>query len=344
MTWAPLLLADPSPCLRILVLTELMGRNVKDSEVQELVSLRGNDPLVSQLFELQGKDGSWSDRVLLGTTPGGKLQTTAQVLTRLGYLGFGPANESVKRGAEYIFSKQRKDGSWPLPNVKDEQTDDWKYSMMPFQTSYPLIGLSSCGYATDSRSEKGYDWLVKQRLEDGSWPTGLAGKVHGSVARYRTISHSRWGCRCNTTAALLSLSLHPRRRTSNVSQRALDLLLGRDTKELQNVGYNVARIIGVEPVSGWTTFYAKYDLAQMLDLSSKVGADKSDERVAEIIKAISNVQGRYGLWQYASRPEASRWITFDILRSLSRLDKTTEWLSTEPRTPFQPIPRQKKRY
>ena len=81
------------------------------------------------------------------------------------------------------------------------------------------------------------------------------------------------------------------------------------------------RFIGVEPVSGWTTFYAKYDLAQMLDLCSKVGADKSDERVAEIIKVISDVQGRYGLWQYANRPKASRWITFDILRSLSRLDR-----------------------
>ena len=36
MTWAPLLLADPSPCLRWLVLTQLLDRAEDDPEVQEL--------------------------------------------------------------------------------------------------------------------------------------------------------------------------------------------------------------------------------------------------------------------------------------------------------------------
>ena len=47
MTWLPLLLADPSPCLRWLVHRELLGRPGDDPEVRELVDLREADPLVA---------------------------------------------------------------------------------------------------------------------------------------------------------------------------------------------------------------------------------------------------------------------------------------------------------
>ena len=60
LAYAALLLADPSPCLRWLVLTELFGRTVEDAEVQELASTRDQDPLVADLFRTQADDGSWS--------------------------------------------------------------------------------------------------------------------------------------------------------------------------------------------------------------------------------------------------------------------------------------------
>ena len=41
MTWAALLLADPSPCLRRLVLRDLLGRQADDPEVRELGPARG---------------------------------------------------------------------------------------------------------------------------------------------------------------------------------------------------------------------------------------------------------------------------------------------------------------
>jgi hypothetical protein len=138
--------------------------------------------------------------------------------------------------------------------------------------------------------------------------------------------------------------LHPKRRFSNEARRALDLLLGRETRERQNVGFEIARIVGVEAPSGFITFFAKYDLALILDLCWKVGADLGDERVAEIVEYIKQSQGPYGLWDYVPRPEASRWVTFDLLRSLSRLDKETDWLSLEPRTPFAAYLRQPKRF
>jgi hypothetical protein len=216
--------------------------------------------------------------------------------------------------------------------------------MMPLQTVFPLRGLAACKYATDPRSEQAYDWLMAQRLEDGAWPTGMASGVYGGVAGYRRLPHSRWGCRSNTTGALICLSLHPQRRASPEAHRALDLLLGRETQEESAVGYEVARLVGAERTHGFITYFARFDLALILDLCSRMGAAQSDERVSRIVGFLLDLQGPRGLWDYSARPQAARWLTFDVLRSLSRLDESQAWLSLEPKTPFQPYPKRPKRF
>jgi hypothetical protein len=304
----PLLLADPSPCYRLLVLRELMGRTDDDPEVQELVALRSGDALVADLFRTQAADGSWSadDRGWQGES----LRVTSQVLLRLGYLGLDSQCPAVQRGAEYAFSLQRGDGAWPMPGGDDGEAREG-YSMIPLQTAMPLRALSACGYATDPRAERAYEWLLAQRLPDGAWPTGIASGNYGYVAGYRRLAHSRWGCRSNTTGSLICLALHPSQRGSAEARRALDLLLGRETRERRSMGFEVARLVGAEPVRGFLTYFARFD---------------------------------YGLWEYAAQPQASRWVTFDLLRSLSRLDEGGDWLSAEPRTPFQPYPARMRRF
>jgi len=66
--------------------------------------------------------------------------------------------------------------------------------------------------------------------------------------------------------------------------------------------------------------------------------------VAEGVGFVSELQGSFGLWEYTARPQASRWVTFDLLRSLLRLKggEPEEWISLEPRTPFQAYPRRSK--
>ena len=59
MTWAPLLLADPSPSLRLLVLRNLMNRPETDDEVQELKLLQDTDPYITRFLDLQSEDGSF---------------------------------------------------------------------------------------------------------------------------------------------------------------------------------------------------------------------------------------------------------------------------------------------
>ncbi len=350
MTWVSLLLADPSPCLRSLVLRELLHGEEDDTvttlasqEAQELATLRDTDPLIRDILTMQEADGSWKGGDLAWR--GGKVSPTCLALMRLGYLGFGPDHPAVQKGAAYLFSRQRDDGAWPLPQGQNAPNNEG-YAMMPLQTAIPLRSLAACGYATDPRAERAYTWLLDQRLPDGAWPTGVASGNYGYVAGYRRLAHSRWGCRSNTTGALLCLALHPERRHSPEARRALDLLLGRETQEAHTLGFEVARLVGAEAARGFLTFYARFDLALILDLGWRVGADPHDARVADIIDFVQTLQGPYGLWDYTAQPQASRWITFDLLRSLSRLQEGNAgaWISIEPRTPFQTYPTRKRRY
>ncbi len=340
MTWIPLLLADPSPCLRWLVLRELMQRPDDDPEVQELAALRQSDPLVADLLAAQAADGSWS------SSPGYPLRDTALALMRLGYLGFGPDFPAVAKGAAFLFAQQRPDGAWPMPQARSAREANEGYDMVPLQTAIPLRGLAACGYATDVRSERAYDWLLAQRLDDGAWPTGLASGTLGYVAGYRRLAHSRWGCRSNTTGALTCLALHPTRRHEPEARRALDLLLGRETRETHTLGYEVARLLGAEPARGFFTFYARFDLAQILDLCRRVGAGLDDTRVADVVDFVLGLQGGYGLWQHGGSPQLSRWLTLDLLRSMAYLHEQdgNEWVGLEPRTPFQTYAKGRRRY
>jgi hypothetical protein len=342
MTWAPLLLASPSPCLRMLVLRDLLERTPRDEEMRELAQLREKDPLVSNLLKLQNPDGSWGKTDVGGLTFSSSVLNTSQALARLGYLGYDRNFPAVRKGAEYLFSLQREDGSWGPPDNDSGNHDE--YVITPLQTALPLRGLAFCGYATDSRSEKAYDWLLDNRLPDGAWPTRVTKDgSYGYRAGYRALPRSRWGCRSNTTGAALCLALHPDHRNSQKVYKPLDLLLGRETRDIHTLGFEVARMIGVEPARGFITFFARFDLSLILDLCWRIGATLDDERVSDLVTFVRGLQGAYGLWDY-QKPQATRWVTFDLLRSLSRLDTEGDWFSVEPRTPFEGYPRIQKRY
>ena len=350
MIWPPLLLADASPCLRWLVLRDLFHRSPADAEMKELAAWRESDPLVADLLALQEPDGAWRPVAVAGRAGGSRTQMTAIALARLGYLGFDGTHAAVARGVDYLFARQRADGAWPL-SAGETLTDgnsalpsQERYSMIPLQTALPLRGLAACGYAADPRAERAYAWLLAQRLPDGAWPTGLAAGVYGYVGGYRRLAHSRWGCRSNTTGALICLALHPERRRSAEARRALDLLLGRETREAHTLGFEVARQIGAEASRGFLTFFARFDLALVLDLCRRVGATKEDARVADLLAFVLSLQGEFGLWEYARRPQISRWLTFDLLRSIAQLGEDVGWMPLEPRTPFSPYPRRKKRF
>ena len=347
MTWAPLLLADPSPSLRLLVLRDLLSRPESDSEIQELQKLQKSDPIVEKFLALQEPDGAFRSGESGGAVLG-QIRMTAQALMGLGYFGLGPKHPAVKKGAEFLFAQQQSDGAFPLITqgalLDGGKSQDVKYHAMPVQTALPLIGLAWAGYATDKRAEAAYEWLINEGLPEGGWPSGRHKDKCIFAAGYRRLPHSKFGCRTNTTAAVSALALHPTRRKSESARKGLDKLLAQEQRQAHTLGFEVARIVGAEPPRGGFTYFRRYDVGQMLDLSWRIGANLEDSRVDENVKFVKGLQGPFGLWEYRRYPEVSRWVTFDLLRSLTRLDQETDWFSLEPRTPFQAYPKKRRRF
>jgi hypothetical protein len=266
-------------------------------------------------------------------------------LRRLGYLGYDSRHKMVKHRAEFLFSLQREDGSWPLSReTTGAESEQEGYSMIPLQTALPLIALSACGYAQDPRSEIGYEWLLSQRLDDGAWPTGRASGVHGRVAGYRKLPHSRWGCRTNTTGAIIALAWHPVRRKDPTCRRGVDLLLSREKYEAANIGFEVARGVGAEAEKGFLTYFARSDPGLLLELGWRTGFSFDEPRMGELRRFLGGERKESGIWHYTPKPQASRWVSFYLLRTLLRDDTGGLTLSDEPRTPFQQYPRQERRW
>jgi hypothetical protein len=310
-----LLLADASPALRRRVLTELLAVPEDDPEVRELTALVRRDP-------------SLDDRPA-------DLRRAAFQLCRLAYAGIGREHARVQEVAEHVFAHQRADGSFPLPR-------EGMYSMMPLQTALPLRGLAAAGYAEDPRAERAYEWLLDQRLDDGAWPVGVAHGQKGYIAGYRRLPGSP-GCRANTTGALAALAFHPARARSDDARRPLDLLLQRETRDEWALGWEVARLTGIEPPAGFITFYARFDLAFVLELAGRCGAARDDPRVDDLVEFLLALRGETGLWQHPAYPELARWLTFDVLRSLRRLEGG-DWTGLAPRTAFRAYPKRRRRY
>jgi hypothetical protein len=334
-----LLLADPSPSLRVRALTELEGVPTSDPEVKGLARQIRSSPEIERALSVRHDD----------------VRELSYALCRLSYLRYsGP---EVADFAERIFAAQDKDGSWPLWPADDDaksrkktkrmkpRSEGWQ--MIPLQTSLPLRGLAAAGYATDPRAERAYDWLLSERLEDGTWPGDrkadlpVGGKVGGRTPGYRALPRSP-GCRSATTGAVAAFALHPERRTSDEARTALDHLLARETRDEWTIGWEVSRLVGLERASGGLTFYARFDLAFLLDIATRCGASTDDVRVADLVSFIEGLRGPYGLWEHRSHPQLSRWLTFDIESSLARLE-TGDWAGSDIRVQHTPYPKRRRR-
>ena len=320
---AILLLGDPSPILRRRTLLELLDVPADDPEVAELTAGVESDAGVVSLLA----DGTR------------ELREMSFDLCRLAYAGLAHDQPRVAELAEALFAHQQDDGAFPLSAFAGKRS---RYEMIPLQTALPLRGLAAVGYAEDPRAERAYDWLLDQRLADGSWPTAHAAGHAGYVAGYRRLPGSP-GCRANTTAALACLALHPARAQADAARTALDLLLQRETRDEWALGSEVARLVGLEPPAGFITFYARFDLAFLLELATRLGAAADDRRLAELVAFLESLRTPYGLWQHPTYPELSRWLTFDLLLSLRRL-REGDWVGAAFPTSFRAYPRRRRRY
>jgi hypothetical protein len=211
------------------------------------------------------------------------------------------------------------------------------------QTAIPLRGIAAAGHADDPRAERAFEWLLAHRLDDGTWPYGQAGvQKPGAVAGYRRLPSSE-GCRATTTGALACFAHHPDRRRSDDARAALDVLLRRETRDEWALGFEVSRLLGVEEPRGFATFYARFDLAFVLELASRIGVASDDVRIADLLSFLDSRRGAHGLWEHPTHPHLTRWLTLDILASRRRIE-SGDWTGTDRHIHFRAYPKQRRRH
>ena len=321
-----LLLGDPSPSLRWRSAVELEGATDDDADVKAWQAEIAESAAVRSLLARLAAEGSG--------------EAAGYLLCQLAYLGYsGP---ELRDAVECIFGLQQQDGSWSLP-LGDEGP-----RFITMQTVVPLRGIAAAGFATDPRAERAYEWLLRVRLDDGSWPSGpkadLGGPGRPSPPEkdYRRLSRGA-GCRSATTGSVACLALHPERRRSDTARIGVDHLLARETREESTLGWEVSRLVGLERAMGLVTFYATFDLVFLLDLASRCGVSHHDRRVRDLVTFLETLRGPYGLWQHHAHPQLSRWLTFDLECSLRRL-AGGDWIGNEEPASFTPYKRGPRRY
>ena len=354
MVSTALLLTDPSPHLRLLVHKNLLHTPVQNSEIIELEKLCTEDPLINEIISpeniihTQGPLSPYTKgggNKTAGTRETGGFSSVwkaAHILKGLVYLGYPHDHPVVQKGAAFILDRQNPSGSWS-PG-KHKTSDDAGAELQLMFSAVILQGLALAGYGETPRALKGYSWLAGFRLTDGAWPAGMVEGNYRGIAGYRRLPHSRFGCRSTTTAVTAALAYHPQLRHKEEAHKALDHLLAVELKESSSTGFELARVLGFEEIRGMLTYYVRYDTAFILDLCIRTGIGTDDKRVADIIEFLLTLRGPWGLWEYGPHPQASRWITYDILRLLSGIDEETKWFSLKPEGKFRKYPGKNKRF
>ncbi|MGI8870784.1 MAG: hypothetical protein ACR2F6_18575 [Mycobacteriales bacterium] len=341
MNMTALLLADPSPSLRWRTAVELEGAPDDDDEVKawraEIDRSEDIGALVARL------------------SVEGRPRAAGYLLCRLAYLGYrGP---ELTTAVEGLFALQQPDGSWPVWLDDDEQPRRRAQSRAPrtegprfitMQTVVPLRGIAAAGFYTDPRAERAYEWLLGERLPDGSWPAGPKADLGGPgrpsqpEREYRRLTRGE-GCRSATTGAVACLALHPERRRSDAARIGVDHLLARETRDESTVGWELSRLVGLERALGQLTFYVTFDLAFLLELTSRCGLSSDDRRVRDLVTWLETRRGPYGLWQHPTHPQLSGWLSFDLESSLRRLGDG-DWVGNEEPAAVTPYRRGRRRY
>lgn len=325
------LFGDPNASLRWRAAVELDGASEDDDDVK---AWRAEVDRSVDIRTLEARLAAAHDNP----------QAAGYVLCQLTHLAYrGPA---LADAVEAMFAHQQTDGSWPVGTADyrpqpvrrrrgeapPELPRTESYRFVTNQTVVPLRGIAAAGFATDPRAERSYDWLIDQRLNDGSWTgshkadLGLDGRSSGEDPDYRKLNPGE-GCRSATTGAVACLALHPERSRSEAARTGVEHLLAQHIRRSALLGWEVSRLVGLERASGVFTFYITHDLAFVLYLASRCGLSLDDPRVRELVEYLESERGPYGLWEHPVHPQLSRWLTFDIECSLRRLT-AGDWIGS----------------
>jgi hypothetical protein len=329
-TWQRQLRFDPIPSLLSVddeALQYFVKRDLLEEEVEPIDRL-WRLPEALKILEKQQADGSWIRH--------GEREDTAinyhliDTWKRFRFLvqmyGFTKENQYARGAAEYLFSCQTEEGDFRGMLANQYAT---------YYTGAIMSLLIEAGYEEDARIEKGFQWLISMRQDDGAWSVPMITHKHDRKRwlalssqyfeplqpdRSKPFSHAATGM------ILRAFAAHMRYRQSETARKAAGLLASRFFQPDAYTSYKAA--------SYWVKFQYPFwwnNLVAALDSVSLIGVSRDDENVERALHWLVDNQEECGLWKTSYVKEGDKekedaamkgikpWVSLVICRVFKRL-------------------------
>lgn len=327
-TWRQRLEHDPmSPLLSCgnAAVVYFAGRDLLDDDVGP-VSQLWELPQARRILRKQLPDGSWtrSGEQKHPAINYHLIETWRNFRFLVEQYGFTREHPGTRRAAEYLFSCQTPDG-----DIRGMLANQY----MTYYSGAIMSLLIQAGYDKDPRIERGFDWLLEMRQEDGGWTVPLITHQFDRATGYRLTSeyaepiepdHSKPFSHNWTGMVLRAFAVHPYYRTTEAAGHAARLLASRFFQPDVYTSYQAA--------SYWLRFEYPFwwnNLVAALDSVSRIGLQAEDDNVQQALTWLIDHQEENGLWrvtyakaeqkQSAKAREMRLWVSLAICRVLKRL-------------------------
>lgn len=297
-SWQHLLYGDPlpwlleaeNPSVRYWTLRELLDRPANDPDVEGTRAAIAQQPLVQEIFALQGPGGYWGEETKPYTSTG-----AVAALNLLHMLGVAPDERTAAGCDSFLRFCQHGSGGFSL-------TRTLRSGIFPCTTGEHLPFLVYFGFGEDARTQNAFAFL----LED--------------MATTDPLDCGRYGhrpCLWGAIAALNGLAVLPPNLHSAQSQQVVKRL----ANALLAAPYDFAG-----EHKRWLTFGVPrgWDLLSALKALAAHGY-AGDARFAPLLQLVlerQDAQGRWlcgstsQTWRVEGRNRPSKWVTLDALRVL----------------------------
>jgi hypothetical protein len=306
-----LLSGSESEALRYLVRRDLLDQ--EPGPIEALWKL----PEPEKALTKQQPDGSWKYPPRKDARRDENydlLQTYRELGVLVEQYGFDRRHPAIERAAEYLFSFQTAEGD--IRGMFGSQ-------YAPHYTAGMMELLIKAGYGDDPRIDRGFDWYLATRQDDGGWAWPLRTVM---VSYYDAIERpdpvktvrSKPFAHALTGFVLRAFAAHPDHRASAAARDAGALMKSRFFKPDK---YSDRR--GVEY---WTKFQFPFwwaNLLTALDSLFWLGFSAADEDIQRGLDWFRTNQETSGLWptgygKGGKAGTAEQWVGLAICRVLKR--------------------------
>ncbi len=321
ITWLQKLKHDPLSPLALsknCAISYFSKRDLLDENTEAIANL-WQLPHALSLIRRQHPDGFW-------TYPGGgkphlrsledynQLETYRNIGELIEKYGLNKQHAAIQKAATFLFSHQTPEGDF-RGIYGNQYSPNYSAAIMEL--------LIKAGYKSDKQIEKGFQWLLSIRQNDGGWAIPL--RTTG-VKSYSTVLSSKTTIQPNRTkpsshlitgVVLRAFAAHPKYKETKEAQIAGNLLASRFFKKDKYLDRQNAEFWCRFSYPFWFT-----DLLSSLDSLSTIKFDAEQPTIKKALQWFAEEQQPDGIWRVkllrGKDKDLNLWISLAICRVFRR--------------------------